>query len=231
MIVKLRNVEKKFKEKFVFENFSLNIRKNKIVCILGPSGCGKTTLLNLITGSLNVDKGEIYNGSEKISYVFQEDRLLEWKSVYENIKIVARDDEKEKILKLIDKVGLSGFHNYRPAELSGGMRQRCSIARAFFYDADLMLMDEPFKSLDYNLRLKLIENLISLWEETENSIIFVTHEIDEALLLGDYIMVLSKSPVDVLKTFVIERLKKQRQLTDSYFISIRREIIDLLSKN
>lgn len=125
-------------------------------------------------------------------------------------------------------MGLKGFESYFPSELSGGMRQRCSIARAFNYEADLLLMDEPFRSLDYNLRIEMIHYLLTLWQDTKKSIIFVTHEIDEALLLGDRILLLSSRPTKVTKEFVLKNQKDKRSLTDLNLINIRNEIINFL---
>lgn len=183
----------------------------------------------MISGLILPSKGDIFNKSKNISYVFQEDRLLSWKTVYENIYVVNKEVLKEKIEILIDKVGLKGFENYYPSKLSGGMKQRCSIARAFNYEADLLLMDEPFKSLDYNLRFSMIDHLLNLWEMKQNSIVFVTHEIDEALLLGDRILVLSDRPTKVVKIFQIDRSQDQRRLNDKKLNEIRNEIIELLS--
>lgn len=212
----------------VLKNLTLEIYNNEIVCIIGPSGCGKSTMLNIISGVLEHDEGEVKSNIDRISYVFQEDRLLPWKSVYENIKIVNREQNQEGILNLIEKVGLKGFENYYPNELSGGMRQRCSIARAFNFENDLLLMDEPFKSLDYNLRFKMIEQLLNLWEIKKNAIIFVTHEIDEALLLGDRIYVLSNRPTRVKEQFVIDKSKWERSLKDEELVGIRNKIIEML---
>ncbi len=185
-------------------------------------------MLNIISGYLVPSRGEIVNKSKNISYVFQEDRLLPWKNVYENIHIVNKIASKDKIKALIEKVELIGFENHYPSELSGGMRQRCSIARAFNYEADLLLMDEPFKSLDYNLRFHMIEQLIKLWEMKQNSIIFVTHEIDEALLLGDRIVVLSNRPTRIMKEFQIKISRRKRNLKDKILMNIRNEIVDYL---
>lgn len=230
MILQMNKIEKSFENISVLKDFSLNVNKKEIVCIVGPSGCGKSTMLNIISGYLNPCKGKVVNESENISYVFQEDRLLSWKNVYENIFIVNKNSSKQKIKTLIEKVELTGFENYYPEKLSGGMRQRCSIARAFNYDAELLLMDEPFKSLDYNLRFHMIKQLINLWEMKQNSIIFVTHEIDEALLLGDRVVVLSNRPTKVLKEFEIKTPKTQRNLKDKLLINIRNEIVDYFVK-
>ncbi|WP_026895702.1 ABC transporter ATP-binding protein [Clostridiisalibacter paucivorans] len=228
MILQMNKIEKSFGSSFVLKDFSLKVNKEEILCIVGPSGCGKSTMLNIISGYLVPSRGEIVNKSKNISYVFQEDRLLPWKNVYENIHIVNKIASKDKIKALIEKVELIGFENHYPSELSGGMRQRCSIARAFNYEADLLLMDEPFKSLDYNLRFHMIEQLIKLWEMKQNSIIFVTHEIDEALLLGDRIVVLSNRPTRIMKEFQIKISRRKRNLKDKILMNIRNEIVDYL---
>ncbi len=230
MILRLEKVNKQYGDIQVLKDFDMCVKKGEILCILGPSGCGKSTILNLISKMTKEDSGKILNHSYKTGYVFQEDRLLPWKNVYENIRLVSKDKKKDEILHLIKKVGLNGFEYKYPRELSGGMRQRCSIARAFHYDADLLLMDEPFKSLDYNLRLKMIENLIHIWETSKPAILFVTHEIDEALLLGDRIIVLSEKPARIGCEFKIELNKRRRNLTDVHLVKIRNEFIKYLQK-
>jgi len=227
-MIKIKNISKSFDDLKVINDISFEIEKKEIVCILGPSGCGKSTLLNIIAG-LNKDYlGTIENNVGKISYVFQEDRLLEWKTVYENIQFVNRNSEKKDILKLIKEIGLEDFENSYPRELSGGMRQRCSIARAFNFKAPLLIMDEPFKSLDYTLSLQMIKKLIKVWQERENSILMVTHNIDQALLLGNKLLVLSKKPTVLLEEIKIHIPQDKRKLTDKFLIDTRNRIIDLL---
>lgn len=228
MILKMDSVYKNFKNIKVLENFSMKVNKEEIVCIIGPSGCGKSTILNSISKFIEPTFGKVINYSLNTSYVFQEDRLLLWKNVYENIKIVNENSSKEKCLDLIKKVGLKGFEKYYPNELSGGMRQRCSIARAFNYEAELLLMDEPFKSLDYNLRFDMIGYLLKLWKSKKKAIVFVTHEIDEALMLGDRILVLCSRPTKVYKEFKIKKSKETRSLMDDNLVTIRNEIIGLM---
>lgn len=228
MILKIKNIQKNFSGISVLDNFSMEVKREEIVCIIGPSGCGKSTLLNIISKLTNPSCGIVENNSINISYVFQEDRLLPWMNVYENIKIVNKECSRKKCMDLIRKVSLDGFEGYYPSELSGGMRQRCSIARAFNYEADLLLMDEPFKSLDYNLRIDMLSYLLKLWESTKKSIVFVTHEIDEALMLGDRILLLSNRPTKISAEFVIKKSKQDRSLTDFCLVRIRNEIISLL---
>ncbi|MCT4542942.1 MAG: ABC transporter ATP-binding protein [Vallitalea sp.] len=227
-MLKLKNIEKAYNELWVLKDLSMEVKKEEIVCIIGPSGCGKSTLLNICSGIIKPTKGIIINNSSNISYVFQEDRLLPWKNVYDNIHIVNEQGSRDECMHLIKMVGLEGFEKHYPIQLSGGMRQRCSIARAFYYNADLLLMDEPLKSLDYSLRINMIKHIINLWENTKKNIMYVTHEIDEALLLGDRIFILSNRPSKILKEIKINIDKNKRSLTDSFLVDIRTQIIDLL---
>lgn len=231
MILKLLNVEKHFEDVRVLKGLSIEAAREEILCIIGPSGCGKSTILNIISGLIEPSDGKVMNNSQNTSYVFQEDRLLPWKDVYENIRIVNKARSHEYCMQLIEKVGLKGFEGFYPRELSGGMRQRCSIARAFNYEADLLLMDEPFKSLDYNLRIGMIRYLLTLWDSTKKSIIFVTHEIDEALLLGDRILLLSNRPTKVHEEFYLKKPKRERNLTDRDLVETRSEIIGIMEKD
>ncbi|MGD8401036.1 MAG: ABC transporter ATP-binding protein [Bacillota bacterium] len=228
MILKLNQIQKNYNDICVLKDFSLQVKKGEIICLIGPSGCGKSTLLNIIAGILQPSAGAIVNHSSRISYMFQEDRLLPWRNVYQNIQIVNKDSRPEQVLELIEHVGLIGFESYYPSQLSGGMRQRAAMARAFNCPADLLLMDEPLKSLDYNLRIAMIGYLVNLWEDTHKAIIFVTHEIDEALLLGDKILVLSDRPAQVIREFAITMPKQGRSLTDTHLTELRNEVINLL---
>ncbi|MCT4686210.1 ABC transporter ATP-binding protein [Vallitalea sp.] len=230
-MLKFNKIEKWFNDLCVLKDFSMDINREEIVCIIGPSGCGKSTLLNICSGILEPSKGTIINNSSNISYVFQEDRLLPWKNVYDNIHIVNSSSSREQCMDLLKNVGLEGFEKHYPSQLSGGMRQRCSIARAFNFEADLLLMDEPLKSLDYTLRLNMIKYILNLWNNTKKNIIYVTHEIDEAILLGDKILVLSKRPSKVIKEFKINTPKGARKLNDAGLVEVRSQIIELLQMN
>lgn len=229
MNCKLKNIYKKFDNLDVLNNLELEINKEEIICIVGPSGCGKSTILNIIAGLIEPDKGDITSDLDSVGYVFQEDRLLPFKTVYENIAIVGAEKNHKKIMELIHNVGLNGFEDSYPNKLSGGMRQRCSIARAFYFNCEILLMDEPFKSLDYNLKVNMIKYLIKLWDKSKSSIVFVTHNIDEAVLLGSRVVVLSNRPTSILKTFNIDIHQNKRTLTNEYITNLRNEIIDMLS--
>lgn len=231
VLLKLEAISKNYEDVDVLHEFSMEAKEEEILCIIGPSGCGKSTMLNIISGLIQPTYGQLINRSLNTSVVFQEDRLIPWKDIYQNIKIVNDGSTHECCMELIEKVGLKGFAGFYPDELSGGMRQRCSIARAFNYDADLLLMDEPFKSLDYNLRIGMIRYLLTLWENEKKTIVFVTHEIDEALLLGDRILVLSNRPTKVLSEFKLERPKAKRRLTDPSLGLVRNQILELLQSD
>lgn len=231
MLLKIENLTKKFKDLTVIENLSFEINENEIVAIIGPSGCGKSTLLNIISGIIKNFDGVMESSKPRIGYVFQEDRLLPWLNVFENVKIVNDDSKEEDILKIIEDVGLKNFEKSYPDTLSGGMKQRCAIARGFNFDCDLLLMDEPFKSLDYNLRIEMLDTLINLWKKGQKSILFVTHEIDEALTVANKILVLKKSPTCVFKEFVLDKSTiGKRDINSDEFIEVRRQIINLLKQ-
>lgn len=227
MMLTVEHVSKTYSSVEVMTDFSLQLKAGEIVCLLGPSGCGKTTLLQMVAGLTKIDSGRIISQSRRLAYVFQEDRLLAHKTVLENICFVRQEQDLREANRLLDEVGLKGFENSYPANLSGGMKQRCAIARAFYYHSDLLLMDEPFKSLDYSLRIELIRQLLSLWQSRQTSILFVTHDIEEALLLGHRLIVLSSRPTDVVGQIVIDHQPIERRLTDMAIE--RQQLIDWLS--
>lgn len=229
MLLKIENLTKDFENLSVIENLNLEIKRNEIVAIIGPSGCGKSTLLNIISGISKKYEGKIHTSKPTIGYVFQDDRLLPWMNVFENVKVVNDYAKEEDILKIIKDVGLDGFERSYPDTLSGGMRQRCAIARGFNYDCDLLLMDEPFKSLDYNLRIEMLNTLISIWKKSKKSILFITHEIDEALTVANRIIVLKKRPTTIQKQIILDKDSiGARDINDDRYIEYRKEIIDLL---
>jgi len=217
-MISLENIHKTLGGTRVFQNFSLRVETGKIISIIGPSGCGKTTLLQMLAGLERPDSGNI-NGVEglRVSYVFQEPRLLLWKTVAENIDFVLREVETaERRRKLIDYyLKMMGLYEYRdryPKTLSGGMKQRLALARAFAFPHGLLLLDEPFKSLDTPLRLGLVAQVARMWRETGRTIVFVTHDIMEALLLGHCVLVLSAKPAFPVDTVEISVPLEERSI-------------------
>ena len=200
-MIKVEQIFKSYGSHQVFEDFSLTFPEGKITAILGPSGCGKTTLLNILAGLIPVDQGKVETAYQ-VSYLFQEPRLLPWLTISQNIDLVlpekmAVSERKEKIQASLKATGLAQYGGYYPSQLSGGMRQRAAMARAFSFDAPLLLMDEPFKSLDLKTRIELIGNFLELWTQTLRTVITVTHDVKEAMMLGDLILVLAGRPARV----------------------------------
>lgn len=195
MSIEIKKLIKKYDSTEVFDGLDLSIKVNKVTVIMGASGSGKTTLLNCIAG-LTPYNGEI-TGVNGASFVFQEDRLVPFMSVYENLdftlqKSVNKAERKEKILAMIKSVGLEDKINSIPDELSGGQKKRVSLARAFLSDSNLILMDEPLNSLDLDLKIKIAQLIETLTEKYNKTVIFVTHDIDEALTIADDIVVIGK---------------------------------------
>ena len=206
-IIRIENINKRYDDNVIFENFKIDFYENKINCILGKSGCGKTTLLNIISGVIQNDTKD-FKGIENlgISYIFQDDRLIEWLTVEDNIKLVIKKHYNEKeINELCDKylklVGIYEYKNYYPQRLSGGIRQRVNIARAFIYPSKIIIMDEPFKSIDIKNKMIIMDNFKEILQKDNRTVLFVTHDIEEAIYLGDSGVILGDRPVEIKKVF------------------------------
>jgi len=187
----------------VLSDFSFSLEEEGVTVFLGPSGCGKTTLLNLAAGLIEPLGGSVLREFRTLSYLFQKPRLLPWKNVRQNIEFALSDtldaaEKKKKCDTLIDLVGLTGFEEYKPSSLSGGMEQRVAIARAFVEDRPVLLMDEPFKGLDLKLKMPLIRLLKDLLKSRKTSVLLVTHDVREAILMGDRIIILDGPPIQVV---------------------------------
>ena len=210
-MISIKNVTKNYGAKTVFDNFNLDIEENKITVILGESGSGKTTLLNMIARLTDFD-GEV-SGADRVSMVFQRDRLVPHLTVEENVKLV---NEKADVCGLLKSVGLSGAENLYPKDLSAGMARRVAIIRAFSYDAPIVLMDEPLVNLDLALKYSLIEKIKALREKSGKTVLLVTHDVKEAALLADRVIVIGDGILADEKT-VFEKTEKR--------------LIDILLKN
>jgi NitT/TauT family transport system ATP-binding protein len=204
-VIRLHDVSKRFGELSVVDEFDATVAAGEIISLVGPSGCGKSTLLRLMSGVEEVSEGSIdlRVPPERIGFIFQDVRLLPWRTALQNTTFVLRDrivdknERTERALQALDRVGLSGFTDYLPHHLSGGMRKRVAIARALAIDAELVLLDEPFSDLDLPLRLLLIEEIHRLLKDGGRTAVYVTHDIREALVLSDRVFVMSARPTRV----------------------------------
>jgi NitT/TauT family transport system ATP-binding protein len=198
------------------DRVSLTVRKGEFVCLLGASGCGKSTLLSLIAGLDAISGGTLDIGDRHVSLMFQEAALFPWLSVTGNVELplrlrgVDKAERRRRVLELLDTVRLGGFADKRPHELSGGMRQRVALARALAQDADILLMDEPFGALDAMTRDILHDELERSWRERELTVVFVTHNVREAVRLGDRVVLLSSRPGRVIEDFEVEHRRPRR---------------------
>ncbi|MEL7563876.1 MAG: ABC transporter ATP-binding protein [Dehalobacterium sp.] len=230
--------EKTFDNTCIIENISFSVKENEFLCVVGPSGCGKTVLMELITGLVEPTKGKVTIDGEKLDFtkhkvgmVFQEPSCLPWRTIWEDIKFgleINKVDEREinkRVTRLLEIVGLKGFENFYPSQISGGMKQRVAIARAFATQPDLLIMDEPFGALDAQTRYFMQMEVLKIWQEMKTTVIFVTNNIEEALYLGERVLVLSPTPAKI-KAEVIVDLPRPRDITEKRFLEMRKEVTD-----
>ena len=225
----IENISVKFGENVVFHDFSLSLLKKKITCVLGPSGSGKTTLLKVIGGILPASEFD----SPKCSFIFQDHRLLPHLTALDNLAVVLQGDKasrRERARKMLVDMELGDSETLFPSELSGGMAQRVAIARGLLFDADILLMDEPFKGLDLALQERLIKYFIKYWEANPRTTVFVTHSILECILVADKIVVIDKTEEGAKIVFEreIDIPREERQLGRIEVDLIRKELYDLL---
>ncbi len=238
--VVVENLTKKYGDLLVLDDISFSVKKGEFLVIVGPTGCGKTTFLNSMTKIIGTNSGQILIDGETVdptkhhlAYILQEYSTMPWLTVEQNIayglKIKGADKNtiKRQVDEVIDIVSLGEFRNYYPSELSASMLQRVVIARAFATEPELLLMDEPYGQLDLNLKYKLEDELIKLWEKTGTTIIFITHNIEEAVYLSDRILVLTNKPTSV-KAEIQNELPRPRKVADADFVDLRNKVTDLI---
>jgi NitT/TauT family transport system ATP-binding protein len=222
------------------DDINLDVAKNEFLCLLGPSGCGKSTLLNMIAGFEKPTSGTVTVEGQLITtpgadrgVVFQQANLMPWLPIWENVAfhLLLRGGQKGErraiAQRYIDMVGLTGFENHYPSELSGGMNQRVGIARALLMNPQVILMDEPFGALDEQTRMDMQNELVRIWQQHQGTIVFVTHGIDEALTLGTHVAVMSARPGRIREIIPID-LARPRDITSPQFNQTKRHILDLL---
>ena len=213
----LTRLRKSFEDLDVIDGIDAVFAESSVTAILGPSGCGKTTLLNIISGILDPDSGSIGDFSKAgFSYSFQEPRLLPWLSSLDNIlfALAALPDKamsRERAMRFLASSGLEAFIKTKPARLSGGMKRRLSLARAFAFPSDILLLDEAFSAVDLKLRIELMDLFSLLWREEKRTAIFVTHDIQDALYLSDQVLVLSRRPARVIDRIEIAMPREERR--------------------
>ena len=229
--LRLRGVGRFFGDLEVFSDISLEISRGEFLAVVGPSGCGKTTLLNLCSGFDKPSPGTVTR-SGRVRMVYQQDGLFPWQTVGENIALgfrqVADDAErKEQLRGMISLIGLDGFENHYPHQLSGGMRQRVEMARALAGESDILLLDEPFSSLDYLTRLRMRGELARMLRERPRTVVLVTHDIEEAAQLADRVVVLTERPARI-SCEVELRVPRPRLLTHPEVVDAVRQILEEL---
>lgn len=238
-ILKIENLNKEFNidkgTVKVLRDISLDIGKNEFISIVGASGCGKSTLLRIIGGLEREFQGNLYSKGNKINkpgldrgIVFQEDRLFPWLTIEKNVEFglpekIPAAEKKEVVSKYLKLVGLENFENAYPHQLSGGMKQRVSIARGLVNNPDILLLDEPFGALDAFTRMNMQKEVLNIWEKEKTTMILVTHDIDEAIFLADRVVVMSSRPGTIKKIIKVD-LPRPRIRSNFDYIKIRNEI-------
>lgn len=247
MSISVENVSKTFSRKDsnnkALDNINLNIETGEFVCLLGPSGCGKSTLMNMMAGFFEPSEGKIDIDGEIVTRprldrvtIFQNYGLLPWRTVERNVQLglesmkIAKNERKKISDKYIELVGLGEFKNSYPAELSGGMKQRVAIARALAVKPKILFMDEPFAALDPVIRVKLQEDLIKIWEEEKMTVVFVTHDVEEAICLGTKIVIMAPHPGRI-KQVINNTLPKPVKRSGTEFYGLKDRIFHHLQSN
>lgn len=227
----LKNISHRYGAVAVLKDLTLSVHPGEVVVMVGPSGCGKTTILNLLSGYIDPVSGSIAREGI-VRTVYQQDGLFPWLTVAENITIGLRSvmgeaQRRQELGELVELIHLEGFEHHYPHQLSGGMRQRVELARVLAGDSDILLMDEPFSALDYQTRLRMRRELIRLLEKRPRTVLFVTHDIEEAAQLADRVLVLSNRPATICRELTITA-PQPRELTSAAVIEAMKVILEAL---
>ncbi|MBI5581563.1 MAG: ABC transporter ATP-binding protein [Deltaproteobacteria bacterium] len=238
--IEVKDLTKSFGNLLVLDDISFNVAQGEFLSIVGPTGCGKTTFLNALSKLIPTTKGNIFIDGEEanpkkhnISFVFQEPTCMPWRTVRDNVaygmevKGFSKARLEERLRYILDLVGLTTTADLYPNQVSSSMEQRIAVARAFAVDPDLLLMDEPYGQLDVKLRYYLEDELVSLWKALKSTVIFVTHNIEEAVYVAERILVLSNKPTKI-KAEVKVDLPRPRSLIDPKFVEIRKQVTELI---
>ncbi len=236
--VEVKNLTKYFGDLHVLDDISFNIKKGEFVCVVGPTGCGKTTFLNLLTRIYTPTKGDLLIDGEpadpkkhNLAFVFQEPSSFPWLTVEQNlrfgleIKKLSKKEIDERVNNIIKLLGLERYRKSYPHQLSVSMAQRIIIGRAFAMDPDLLLMDEPYGQMDVKLRFYLEDEVIRLWKELGSTVVFITHNIEEAVYLAERILILTNKPATIREEVIVD-LPRPRDVTSPEFVEIRKYVTD-----
>lgn len=238
--IQVNNLTKRFGDLTVLDGINFNIKEGELLAIVGPTGCGKTTFLNTLSKLMPASEGEILiDGVEanpkkhNISYVFQEPTCLPWRTVRENVaygmevKGVPKEERNQRAQDIMDLVGLASCADLYPNQVSASMMQRIAVSRAFAVNPDLLLMDEPYGQLDVKLRFYLEDELVNIWRKLNSTVLFVTHNIEEAVYVAERILVLTNKPTKIKAEIPVE-LPRPRDLLDPRFVELRKQVTELI---